>query len=49
MASTAERITKAATARTVKKGRDARSPAQIPAPGWKVIAFRTARDGQNRA
>lgn len=44
MASMAERITKAATAPTAEKGRDARSPAQIPAPGWKEIAFRTWKE-----
>jgi membrane protein len=44
MASTADRIVKAATARPGSKGRQAETPAQIPAPGWKEIAFRTWKE-----
>lgn len=44
MASIAERIEKAASAPPGEKGRQADSPAQIPAPGWKEIAFRTWKE-----
>ena len=44
MASIADRAAKAATARPGEKGRDADNPAQIPAPGWKEIAFRTWKE-----
>ena len=44
MASIADRAAKAATARPGDKGRDAETPAQIPAPGWKEIAFRTWKE-----
>ena len=44
MASLADRAARAATAPNQKKGRDAESPAQIPAPGWKEIAFRTWKE-----
>jgi membrane protein len=44
MASIADRAAKAATARPGAKGRDADTPAQIPAPGWKEIAFRTWKE-----
>jgi membrane protein len=44
MASVKDRAEKAATARPGEKGRDADSPAQIPAPGWKEIAFRTWKE-----
>jgi len=44
MASIADRAAKAATARPGEKGRDADTPAQIPAPGWKEIAFRTWKE-----
>ena len=40
----ADRAAKAATARPGEKGRDADTPAQIPAPGWKEIAFRTWKE-----
>ena len=43
MASIAERLTKPAP--EGRKGRDAESPAQIPAPGWKEIALRTWKEG----
>ena len=44
MATIADRAAKAATARPGEKGRDADTPAQIPAPGWKEIAFRTWKE-----
>ena len=44
MASIADRAAKAATAKPGEKGRQADSPAQIPAPGWKEIAFRTWKE-----
>lgn len=44
MASLAERAEKAASAPPAKKGRHAETPAQIPAPGWKEIAFRTWKE-----
>lgn len=44
MASIADRAAKAATAKPGEKGREARTPAQIPAPGWKEIAFRTWKE-----
>jgi membrane protein len=44
MASIADRAAQAATARPGEKGRQAESPAQIPAPGWKEIAFRTWKE-----
>jgi membrane protein len=44
MATIADRAAKAATARPGEKGRDADSPTQIPAPGWKEIAFRTWKE-----
>lgn len=44
MASIADRAEKAATARPGEKGRDAETPAQIPVPGWKEIAFRTWKE-----
>lgn len=44
MASIAERAAKSATAPPEKKGRHAESPAEIPAPGWKEIAFRTWKE-----
>jgi len=44
VASIAERAEKAATAQDGKKGRHARTPAEIPAPGWKEIAFRTWKE-----
>lgn len=44
MASIAERLTKAATAPPGREGQDAETPAQIPAPGWKEIAFRTWKE-----
>ena len=44
MASIAERAKHAATAARGEKGRDAETPAQIPAPGWKEIAFRTWKE-----
>lgn len=44
MASIADRAAKAVTARPGEKGRDADSPTQIPAPGWKEIAFRTWKE-----
>ena len=43
MASIAERLSKPAP--EGRKGRDADTPAQIPAPGWKEIAIRTWREG----
>ena len=43
MASIAERPTKPAPDR--QKGRDAETPGQIPAPGWKEIALRTWKEG----
>ena len=39
-----ERAKQAATARPGEKGREAETPAQIPAPGWKEIAFRTWKE-----
>jgi len=44
MATIADRTAKAATAKPGEKGRQAESPAQIPAPGWKEIAFRTWKE-----
>jgi membrane protein len=44
MASIFVRATEAATARPQDKGRDAYSPAEIPPPGWKEIAFRTWKE-----
>lgn len=44
MASIADRAAKAATAKPGEQGRQADSPAQIPAPGWKEIAFRTWKE-----
>src|SRR3954453_16061512 len=44
VAGIAERAEKAATARDGEKGRHARTPAEIPAPGWKEIAFRTWKE-----
>jgi membrane protein len=44
MASIAERAKHAATAPHGEKGRQAETPAQIPAPGWKEIAFRTWKE-----
>src|SRR3954452_25166752 len=44
VASIAERAEKAATAQDGKTGRHARTPAEIPAPGWKEIAFRTWKE-----
>ena len=44
MATIADRAAKAATARPGEKGRDADTPAQFPAPGWKEIAFRTWKE-----
>ena len=44
MASITDRAEKAAEAPRGEKGRDAETPAQIPAPGWKEIAFRTWKE-----
>ena len=44
MANIAETAAKAATAPPGKKGRDAETPGQIPAPGWKEIVFRTWKE-----
>jgi hypothetical protein len=44
LASIGERAEKAATASPVEKGRHAETPAEIPAPGWKEIAFRTWKE-----
>jgi membrane protein len=44
MASITERAKHAATAPHGEKGRQAETPAQIPAPGWKEIAFRTWKE-----
>jgi len=44
MASIAERAEKAARAAPHEKGRHAETPAQIPAAGWKEIAFRTWKE-----
>jgi membrane protein len=44
MASMAERTQKAVTAPAGEKGREADNPTQIPAPGWKEIAFRTWKE-----
>lgn len=44
MASVAEREKTAATAASERKGRDADSPGQIPALGWKEIAIRTWKE-----
>jgi membrane protein len=44
MASIADRAKEAATAPPGEKGREAETPAQIPAPGWKEIAFRTWKE-----
>ena len=44
MASIADRAAGAATAPPGEKGRDADTPAQIPAPAWKEIAFRTWKE-----
>ena len=44
MASLTDRAEKAAEAPSHRKGRHAESPTQIPAPGWKEIAFRTWKE-----
>src|SRR5207237_6741917 len=44
MATIAERASKAAAAPPHKKGRNAETPSQIPAPGWKEIVFRTWKE-----
>lgn len=44
MASIAERAEKAATAPRQQKGRQAETPAEIPAAGWKEIVFRTWKE-----
>ncbi len=44
MASLADRAAEAATAQPHEKGRDAQTPAEIPAPGWREIAFRTWKE-----
>ena len=44
MASIAHRVADAATAKPGEKGRRADTPGQIPAPGWKEIAFRTWKE-----
>jgi membrane protein len=44
VASIADRAEKAAEAPAGEKGRGAETPAQIPAPGWKEIAFRTWKE-----
>jgi membrane protein len=44
MAITAQRVAKVAAAPPNEKGRRAETPAQIPAPGWKEIAFRTWKE-----
>lgn len=44
MASIADRAEMAATAPAGTKGRDAETPAEIPVPGWKEIAFRTWKE-----
>src|SRR4051794_13142166 len=44
MASIADRVERAAEAQDHEKGRSADTPAQIPAPGWKEIAFRTWKE-----
>ena len=44
MASIAERAAQTATAPPGEKGREAETPAQIPASGWKEIAFRTWKE-----
>jgi len=44
VASVADRAEKAAEAPAGEKGRGAETPAQIPAPGWKEIAFRTWKE-----
>jgi membrane protein len=44
MASIAERVEKSATAAPAEKGREAETPGEIPARGWKEIAFRTWKE-----
>ncbi len=44
VASITDRVQQAATAPPAEKGRHAETPAQIPAPGWKEIAFRTWKE-----
>jgi membrane protein len=44
MASITERLTEAGTAAPGEKGREAETPVQIPAPGWKEIALRTWKE-----
>jgi membrane protein len=44
MATIAERASKAAAAPPHKKGRNAETPGEIPAPGWKEIIFRTWKE-----
>ena len=44
MASIADRAEKAATAAPAEKGREAETPGEIPARGWKEIAFRTWKE-----
>ena len=44
MASLSERIEQAATAHPADRGREAEAPIEIPAPGWKEIAFRSWKE-----
>jgi membrane protein len=44
MESMTTKAASAASAPPGKKGREAETPAQIPAPGWKEIAFRTWKE-----
>ena len=44
MATITQQAEQAATAPPGEEGRHAKSPAQIPAPGWKEIAFRTWKE-----
>ena len=44
MANKVEHAKEAAAAPIGEKGRDAKTPAEIPAPGWKEIAFRTWKE-----
>lgn len=44
MASIVEHVEHAAEAPAGAKGRNAETPAEIPAPGWKEIAFRTWKE-----
>lgn len=44
MANIMDRLTGTGTATPEQKGREAESPAQIPAPGWKEIAIRTWKE-----